>query len=122
MENIERITKQLIDHLDTLKEIFLNGKKEQTEIVPFETIQKEATPIFLLIEEWESTTADLVKQRKVNLHPAQVQSTTENLEMLLMHSYFRDVRIKKYMETYTSCLYIFKQLLGGIDDEATINN
>lgn len=121
MKETGQLTKQLIAHLEILKDMFLAAKENQSENLPFEIIQKESTPIFLLIEAWEKSTAALVKERKVNLHPAQVQATTENMEMLLMHSYFRDVRIKKYMETYKSCRYIFEQLLGGIQDEKTIN-
>lgn len=118
MEEITVITKQLIDHLENLKEVFFKEEADTGVKIPFEIIKEETMPVFLLLEAWEQQTALLVKARKVNLHPHQVQSTTENMEMLLMHSYFKDVRKRKYMETYKSSLYIFNQLLGEIQHEA----
>lgn len=111
------VTRQLIDHLEQLKATFFEGKSLVGDRDDFEIVKEATTPIFILIESWEEMAADLAKQRKINLHPQQIQSTTENMELLLMHSYYRDVRERKYMETNKSCLYIFNQLLGEITDE-----
>ena len=78
-------------------------------------MKEETAPIFQLLEEWEKSALKLVKERKVNVHPQQVTSTRENMELMLMHSYYIDAKEKRFMELHNSILYIFDQLLREIE-------
>lgn len=106
-------TKELRKHLLQLKERFENTEppENRRDRDFFQMVKDETTPIYQLLEAWEENTLHIVKQRKVNVHPQQVTSTRENMELLLMHSYFFDARRKRYMELYNSILYILDQLI-----------
>ncbi|GAB3802524.1 DUF1798 family protein [Virgibacillus kimchii] len=83
----------------------------------FQKVKEETAPIYQLLNEWEEKTLKLVKERKVNVHPQQVTSTRENMELMLMHSYYIDVKQKRFMELHNSIVYIFDQLLREIEGD-----
>ncbi|RLL48238.1 DUF1798 family protein [Oceanobacillus piezotolerans] len=109
-------TEQLLKHLHLLRERF------EIETPPenlkdrdfFQKVKQETSPIYDLIAAWEEAALIAVKTREVTVHPHQVTSTRENMELLLMHSYYKDVRRRRYMEYYKSIQYIFEQLLHDL--------
>lgn len=81
----------------------------------FKLVKEETSPIYSNLELWEEGALAIVKERKASVHPQQVTSTRENMELLLMHSYYIDVRRKRYMELYKSIHYVFDMLLNDLD-------
>lgn len=122
MKNILNMTTQLNDQLDILA---LEFEKEAVKIGDsemFQRVKEETVPIYEMLGSWEATTLAFIKERKLKtVHPQQITATLENYEMLLMHSYFRDIRRRKYMETKNSCHYIFLQIIKEISDENTVD-
>ncbi|MGM8211585.1 DUF1798 family protein [Virgibacillus sp. W0430] len=116
MLELKNNTKQLIKELDALKIRYDNGLKPQDKNDKqfFLYVKKETNPIYLLLEQWQELSLQAIKQRKVNVHPHQIVSTKENMELLLLHSYYIDARRKRYMELNKSCNYIFNQLLNEL--------
>lgn len=110
-------TELLKQHLDLLKDKY--EKNEPPESVNdkkfFLQMKEETAPIYELLETWEKTTLELVKGRKINIHPHQIVSTKENMELLLLHSFYIDTRRRRYMELNHSSHYIFDQLLRAIE-------
>lgn len=109
-------TELLKKHLDQLLEIYeANQPPESMSDKHFFLKVKESTqPIYDLLKEWETTALDFAKQRKVTIHPHQIISTKENMELLILHSYYVDTRRKRYMELNHSSHYIFDQLLRDL--------
>lgn len=112
-------TKLLKDHLEQLREIFeANQPPESVSDKQFFLKMKDSTsPIYDLLEEWEEQALSFVQERKVNVHPHQITSTRENMELLILHSYYVDARRKRYMELNHSCHYIFDQLLKDLQSK-----
>jgi len=109
-------TELLKHHLEQLKEMFeANEPPENVSDKHFFLKMKESTsPIYDLLEEWEEQALEFVKTRNVNVHPHQVTSTRENVELLILHSYYVDARRKRYMELNHSSNYIFDLLLQDL--------
>lgn len=109
-------TEKLKQHLNYLKEIYERNEppKDRKDKQFFQMVKDETLPVYELLEQWENNTLKVVKERKVNVHPHQVTSTRENMELLLMHSYYIDVRRKRYMELNNSIHYILDQLIRGL--------
>lgn len=116
-------TEQLKQQLDALKTIYeIDGDPVDMKDKHFFLSVKEATlPFYTLIESWEEATLEIVKERTVNLHPHQIASTRENYELILMHSYYKDVKRKRYMELNYSIHYIFDQLLEELRSNEHMN-
>ena len=110
---LKKHTEKLKQHMNYLKDKFERNEppKERKDKHFFQMVKKETLPIYELLALWETEALKAVKERKVNVHPHQVSSTRENMELLLMHSYYIDVRRKRYMELNNSIHYIFDQLL-----------
>lgn len=110
-------TQQLKKYAGDLKDRFKTGSppENKKDRQFFLQMKEETAPVYQLLEAWEENTLKLVKDRKVNLHPHQITSTKENMELVLMHGYYIDVKEKRFMELYNSILYIFDQLLREIE-------
>lgn len=114
---LKQLTEKLRKHLDTLQAHF-ESHEAPTDLKDkefFLEVKRKTTPYYQMIEKWEEQTLDFVKNQKVNLHPHQVVSTAENMGLLLMHSYYIDVKRKRYMELNLSVHYIFDILDGELE-------
>ncbi|GGA61577.1 YppE family protein [Ornithinibacillus halotolerans] len=115
---IVNYTNQLKIELDRLKELFNQGNPptDRRDKDFFEMVKNNTDPIYELLAKWEELALSIIKESKISVHPNQIVSTRENMELLLMHSYYIDVRRRRYMELYKSVLYVFDQLLRAVED------
>jgi len=115
-EHLKDKTYKLMEELDTLKEYYLSHEPPDSKNDKhfFLMVKKQTKATYQLLEDWEEVALRLVKERKVNVHPQQITSTRENMELLLLHSYYVDVKRKRYMEMNHSILYVFNQLLRDL--------
>lgn len=113
MMELKEQTEQLKQQLHYLKDKYENETppENKSDKQYFIKVKEKTLPIYELLEIWEESTLHVVQERKVNVHPHQITSTRENMELLLMHSYYVDVKRKRYMELNHSIHYIFDQLL-----------
>lgn len=113
---LKKQTESLKNHLNQLKERFEHNEApaDSRDKAFFLKVREETLPVYTLLEEWEASALKVVKNREAKVHPHQITSTKENMELLLMHSYYIDARRKRYMELYTSILYVFDLLLADI--------
>jgi len=111
MSDLYAITKELSNHLDELKLKFEQNEKPATNKEFFLQMKKETNPIFNLLEYWEKTAFHFVQNESSLLGKEQIAATKENMESLILHSYYIDVRKRRYFDMYRSCHYIFNQLL-----------
>jgi hypothetical protein len=107
------LLKQHLDHLKTMYEAN-NPPESVNDKYFFLTMKEETAPIYDLLEEWEESALEHIKATKTNVHPHQITSTRENVELLILHSYYVDARRKRYMELNRSSHYIFDQLLRNL--------
>jgi Bacterial domain of unknown function (DUF1798) len=116
MELIE-YTKQLKVFLQQLKDVFEenNPPEDRKDKDFFIMVKQKTSPIYELLAKWEELALQVIKETKISVHPNQIVSTKENMELLLMHSYYIDVRRRRYMELNQSVLYVFDQLLRALE-------
>src|SRR5699024_12763405 len=109
-------THNLRNELDTLKKYYLTHEppKNKSDKNFFLMVKERTNPIYQTLERWEEEALHLVKQRIVDVHPQQITSTKENMELLLLHSFYIDVKRKRYMELNHSIHYEFNQLLRDL--------
>ncbi|WP_117160747.1 DUF1798 family protein [Paraliobacillus sp. X-1268] len=111
--NLKETTIQLKKELELLKSNYLEQEKpaHKRDKDFFLFVKEKTNPVFQLNESWETLAAEHVKNRNVRVHPQQVASTRENMDLLLMHSYYIDVKRKRYMELYQSVQYVCDLIL-----------
>ncbi|QAS50817.1 YppE family protein [Halobacillus litoralis] len=112
--NTEKI-KQLIDRLHGR---FLNteGPVDKKSHEFFNKVKEDTAPMFELTQTWMEEAEEFVKSRKANVHPNQVKSTHENLEMIILHSYYLDIPMKRYKELYQSSHYVLDMILDDLEN------
>lgn len=115
--NLTKETLVLKEFIEQLKERY--EKNEPPENINnkafFLNMKKETTIFYETIEAWENGALSFVKDKTVNVHPHQIISTRENFELLILHSYYVDVKRKRYMELNHSCHFIFDQLINALE-------
>jgi len=114
--SLEEKTKKLIFFMNKLRKIFENDGEPQdmNDHKFFAIVKKETTPIFSLLQEWESDATFFVSNNDSKVFFPQIIATKENIEVLILHSYYKDLRKRLYMERYNSVLYVLENLLSEI--------
>ena len=102
------LTNELQQACLRLKNTFLNSEppEDAKDLDFFQYVKKETEPIFDLAEKWETVALEAVKNKEVLVHPQQIEATRENFELVLLHSYYVDVKSKRYMELIQSIDYV----------------
>ncbi|WP_182199379.1 DUF1798 family protein [Paraliobacillus salinarum] len=110
---VQDITLELKETLKRLKNNFYEQDKPKNlrDTTFFSYVKEETNPVFQLVEQWETEAAEAVKRRELSIHPQQVVSTRENVELILLHSYYIDVKEERYMNLYNSVLYVLDIIL-----------
>src|SRR5690625_3656037 len=105
---LKQQTEQLKNYLDHLQKKFEenNPPEHISDKKFFLKMKEETSPIFELLNLWEENALAFVKNKEVNVHPQQIISTKENVELIIMHSFYIDIRKRQYMEINKSSHYI----------------
>lgn len=104
------ITEQLINDLYQLKEQFYLEQHIDDEKSFFSEVKEATEPIFQRLHAWEEETLSHIQQQKSAVHLKQVIATKENIELLIVHGYFKDMRKRRFMEYYQSSLFVLNNL------------
>lgn len=121
LDNLDNLTKLLLDELIKLKAIFENEEQSRKDASFFEYVKNETKQLFQLLDEWEKVATHFVTIQKLSLHKQQIEATKDNMRTLILHSYYKDVRKRRYMEIYKSCQFIFQQIIKEFSDERPTN-
>lgn len=121
--NLKTETEQLKERLQQLKNKYEknNPPEDRKDKDFFLMVKSQTEPIYKMLDNWEEAALAVVKEQKVSLHPQQVTSTKENMGLLLMHSFYIDVKRKRYMELNHSANFIFDQLIDELRDLSPVN-
>ncbi|WP_181348326.1 DUF1798 family protein [Thalassobacillus sp. CUG 92003] len=113
MSDIQQLSWNIKELVDDLHERFIQAEEavDKKDREFFERVKVETKPMFELAKDWLSQAEEFVKRRDVNVHPTQVQSTYENVEMLILHGYYADVPKKRFKEMYRSVHYVVDMIL-----------
>lgn len=116
---LQQLTTSLIEYVGQLEQTFqkeTNVSYDSREM--FEHVRRETEPIFETLETWETLTLDSIKRGDLSSSTQMIESTVDNMRQFIMHSYYKDVRKRRYMEMKRSLLYVFHLLLKEIGDDA----
>ncbi|RPF55803.1 DUF1798 family protein [Aquisalibacillus elongatus] len=105
MDAFLQLTDEILNHdLERIHHRYFYERKFDRKIYDdFNQMKEEANPVFDKIERWETDANELV--HKLPLFPNQIKNTKDNLEIMVLHSYFNDVRKKRFVELYQSVKY-----------------
>src|SRR5690625_7318755 len=104
MQHLYELTNTLILELERLKDIF-SKQNESTENKQdyFQYVKEETTHIYDLLSDWEEEAMVFVKKRKGHVHYKQIVATKENMQLIILHRYYKDLRKRTYMQYPYSC-------------------
>ncbi|MFP7493821.1 DUF1798 family protein [Terribacillus saccharophilus] len=117
MTTLRIYNKQLSDLLLRLKQRYLSEEppSDKHDKAFFEMVKDETGPMYQLLQMWHQAAADFVQQRDVTVHPQQIQSTEENVHLIILHSYYIDIRSERYMDYHQSIGYVLQLLDENMD-------
>jgi len=111
---IKEKTLLLKQHINSLKKKFLLNEPPESinDHDFFNEMKEETKPIFNLLEQWEVDVQSYLKNYQSKVYPHQIEATKENIKLLILHSYYIDIRKRFYMEYYQSIIYVLDSLLS----------
>ncbi|WP_343782660.1 DUF1798 family protein [Alkalibacillus silvisoli] len=112
MQEFMQLTTDLRNNVleDCLRRYEHGRKFDRKNYDDFNYIKHETLPQFEKIEKWEEDANTVVHM--IALFPNQIKNTKDNLEIMILHSYFHDVRKKRFMELYQSVMYNLDLILN----------
>lgn len=113
MKNYIGKTKQLIHALTLLEDIYRSETIVERSRSFFNEIKPEVEKYLTLIEAWGEHSHQLFEKEMLEIFPQQIDATVDNMRVLIMHSFYKDVRKRRYMEMSQSCYYVFTQSIDG---------
>ncbi|GGC87591.1 hypothetical protein GCM10007216_17900 [Thalassobacillus devorans] len=113
MKDLVELTEKVKDMIDELSMQYerITEPIDKNDHDFFQKVKTETEPMFQLNDKWREAAENFVKNKQVNVHPNQVKSTHENVELLILHSYYIDVKKKRYNELNHSVHYVMDMLL-----------
>src|SRR5699024_2651346 len=96
-------TKKLIHALDLLEDKYRSETDVDRSRSYFNNIKPEVETYLNFLEEWGELAHQLSEQGLLTIFPQQIDATIDNMRALIMHSYYKDVRKRRYMEMKQSC-------------------
>lgn len=117
MKDIIEKTEALMKATQEAKERFAHGERPTKDRDFFMLVKAETDLTFNILDEWVALTMASSETNELALYPQQIEATKENMQSLLLHSYYKDTRKRRFMEIYKSCYYIFAQLLKETEED-----
>ncbi|HZW67752.1 MAG TPA: DUF1798 family protein [Pseudogracilibacillus sp.] len=117
-EQIIKLTNALVEYVAILESKFNDKTIEEGKKDAFFTyVKKETEEMFAQLDEWVDLLSELNEQGDSVINQAIIESTKDNMNALIMHSYYKDVRRRRYMEINRSCIYTYQSVLKELTDE-----
>lgn len=115
---IKQLTQLLIQYTTVLENKFKDETIEPENTSQFFTFVKgETEPIFKSLNNWEKLIIEENKRGRLIIPEHIILSTKDNMTALIMHSFYKDVRRRRYMEIKRSCIYTYQSVLKELDNE-----
>ncbi|WP_197057406.1 DUF1798 family protein [Pontibacillus halophilus] len=111
---VQQLSLEMKEQVDTLYDRFFSqeGKPEVNDRTFFTYMKEETNPIFDLNNRWAGAVEEFLAAYPGGpVYPPQIKNTKENMELVILHSYYIDVPKKRYMELYQSIHYVVNQVL-----------
>ncbi|MGM8213939.1 DUF1798 family protein [Bacillaceae bacterium W0354] len=112
LDEFLRLTYEFKDKIITkIYDQYFNGRKfDRKNYDDFYQMKNETKELFDKIDLWDEMANKNV--HRIPLFPNQIKNTVDNLEIMVLHSYFHDVRKKRFIELHQSVLYNLDLILN----------
>lgn len=115
--DLSLLNEKLIQEVEQLKDLFHKNTepKDINDHEYFFQLKKETAQLFSLLDEWENAVLLTLKEKPLKIFEHQITATKDNIEVLVMHSYYKDIRKRLYMERYYSIMLVLENIKKGLN-------
>ena len=116
---LKTTSKELLQHLNKCKERFesVSTKPEKTEALFYDEVKPTFEKVMNQAIVWKPLAEAWVKeQRPKYVHLPQIESTLENIEQVVLQSFYKDVNKQRFHNLHHSVEYIVNSILAEIDE------
>lgn len=115
---IQNLTNSLIEYTDYLQSLFSEENREVNHSETFfNFVKTDSDNIFATLKKWQQAVKNGIAIGELSTPVQVIDSTVDNMSTLIMHSYYKDVRRRRYIEIKKSCMYVFHLILKELDNE-----
>ncbi|MGM0873950.1 MAG: DUF1798 family protein [Bacillota bacterium] len=112
-------SKELLQLMDDCKVRFelINQKPEKTEALFFNEVKPTFELVMNHVKAWKPLAEEWIKEQKPKyIHLSQIESTIDNIEQVIMQSFYKDVNNQRFHNLHHSVEYIINSILTEIDE------
>lgn len=117
--NLISTSKDLLQQINESKDRFekIIQKPEKTEALFYNEVRPAFELVMNQANKWKPLAEAWVKNRKPKyIHLSQIESTIENIEQIVLQSFYKDINKQRFHNLHHSVEYIIKSILAEIDD------
>lgn len=94
----------------------IKQKPEKTEELFYQDVKPTFELILNKVEIWKPLAEDWVKVNKPKyIHSAQIESTIDNIEQIVLQSFYKDINKQRFHNLYNSVEYVMSSILNEIE-------
>ncbi|MCM3652076.1 DUF1798 family protein [Metabacillus litoralis] len=116
---LKMTSKELLQLLTNCKERFelVNTKPEKTEALFYDEVKPTFEKIMNQANAWKPLAEAWVKEQKPKyVHLSQIESTLDNIEQVVLQSFYKDVNKQRFHNLHHSVEYIVNSILAEIEE------
>ncbi|WP_307335463.1 DUF1798 family protein [Metabacillus malikii] len=115
---IEVTSRKLLQELMKCKQRFeqLETKPEKSETYFYHNVKPAFEHIMEIVSLWEPMARKWVLVNKPkNIHTSQIDSTVENIEHIVLQSFYKDTNKQRFQNMYHSVEFVITAIFTGVE-------
>jgi hypothetical protein len=113
-------SQQILNSLEECRNRFeqLNGKPEKTEDYFYMKVKPTFESIMENLQKWKPLAEDWVRRNRPKyIHQSQIDSAIENMEQVVLQSFYKDVNNQRFHNLHHSVEYILCSIIDEIEEK-----
>jgi len=122
--NLIKSSQHLLELLQESKQRFesFQEKPEKTEAYFYDQVK----PNFEMMKDksnvWEQLALEWIKEKKPKyIHPSQIESAMENVEQVVLQSFYKDINKQRFNNLHHSVEYLLNNIMDEIEEKGASN-
>lgn len=122
--NLIKSSQHLLELLQESKERFksFQEKPEKSEAYFYNQVK----PNFEMMKDksnvWEQLALEWIKKEKPKyIHPSQIESAVENVEQVILQSFYKDINKQRFNNLHHSVEYLLNNIMNEIEEKGASN-
>lgn len=122
--NLIKSSQHLLELLQESKQRFesFQEKPEKTESYFYDQVKPNFEMMKDKLNVWEQLALEWIQKKKPKyIHPSQIESAMENVEQVVLQSFYKDINKQRFTNLHHSVEYLLNNIMDEIEEKGASN-